>query len=122
NFRQWDNVSSSTNGMGQVTYKTNRFTELATGMHHLVGTNWVQSTNNIVVTTNGGAGTNTAHQVAFAANINTYGAIQLTAPDGNFFKSHIIALAYFDSSANTNVLFAMPQDRIGSIQGSNQVI
>src|SRR5258706_3805408 len=44
NHRVWKRVVAQTNDLGVVSYETNGgYTELATGLHHLVNGQWVES-------------------------------------------------------------------------------
>jgi hypothetical protein len=122
-YRLWRQITPFTNAQGQVSYQTNGgFNEIASGMHHLVNGQWVESTEDIQVTQYGGQATNGQHQVVFAANVNSAGAIDLIMPDGQHLKSDIVGLSYYDASLATNVLFALPKDCIGQISSSNQVV
>lgn len=108
---------------GSTNYFTNSFTELATGMHHLVNNQWVESTEGIQITPEGGIATNAIHKVAWAANINTAWAIRLLTPDGKDLRSHVLGLSYFDTSTGSSVFIATMKDSIGQVQPSgNQVI
>src|SRR5882724_11742692 len=124
NHQVWQRVTPQTNDAGEVTYQTNSFTEMATGMHHLVNGQWVDSSEAIQITAEGGVATNCQHQVAFTANINTTGAIDLTMPDGNHLQSHILGLSYLDPTTGQYVLIASLKDSIGQVvgAGSNQVV
>ena len=123
NHRVWQRVLPvATNQQGTVTYHTNRYTELATGMHHLVGTNWVESSSTIAITPGGGAATNGQHQVYFAANLNASNAVEIVMPDGKRLRTHVLGLSYFDSAAGSNVLIAELQDSLGELVRSNQVL
>ena len=83
NQRVWQKaIPFATNEQGQISYHTNSYTELATGLHHLVGTNWVESIPAIQITAGGGAATNGQHRVIFAANINASNAVETITPDG----------------------------------------
>lgn len=123
NGRFWQRVMTQTNSLGQTIYHTNSYQELATGLCFWNGSQWVDASDQIQLTQNGAAATNTQHQVAFAANLNTAGAINLTTPDGRQMASQVLGLSYFDSGASNNVLFATTQDSIGQLLPSgNQVI
>lgn len=123
NHRVWQRITSVTNELGEVSLETNGgYTELATGMHHLIGGHWVESSDEIQITPDGGAATNCQHQVAFAANINTTGAIDLTMPDGQHLRSHILGLSYLDPTTGQYVLIARLKDSIGQVVGGNQVV
>jgi hypothetical protein len=41
NHRVWQRVTARTNHLGETVYRTNSYTELATGMHHWNGSQWV---------------------------------------------------------------------------------
>jgi len=75
NHQVWQRVIAQTNDSGEVTHQTNSFTEMATGMHHLVNGQWVDSSEAIQITADGGVANNCQHQVAFTANINTTGPL-----------------------------------------------
>ena len=124
NERIWGQIAPwQTNAQGTVLYRTNHpYTEIASGLSHLVGTNWIDSTEGIQITPDGGAATNGQHQVYFAANVNTAGSIHLVTPDNQHLQGNVIGLSYFDSTGNTNVLFAILKDSTGHLYGSNQVI
>ncbi len=86
NYRIWQNVGPSlTNRQSQVIYRTNSYTELSTGLKHLVNGQWVASSESIQITTGGGAATNDQHQVYFAADINASNAVH---PQGTCKRGH----------------------------------
>src|SRR5882724_190789 len=124
NHQVWQRVTPQTNDAGEVTYQTNSFTEMATGMHHLINGQWVDSSEAIQITADGGVANNCQHQVAFTANINTTGAIDVTMPDGNHLKSHILGLSYLDPTTGQFVLIANLKDSTGQVTGAlnNQVV
>jgi hypothetical protein len=123
NYRVWTMATPEmTNDQGKVIYKTNSYTELATGMYHLVNGQWVESSENIEITPDGGVATNGQHQVGFSANINTPDAVEIITPDGQQLKTHIMGLSYYDADTGSNVLFAELQDSIGQVVNSNQVV
>jgi Concanavalin A-like lectin/glucanases superfamily/Bacterial TSP3 repeat len=123
NFRIWQStVPISTNESGQVIDRTNSYTELSSGMNYLSNGLWVSASENIQITANGGAATNGQHQVAFAADINTPNAVQITTPDGLQLQTHILGLSYLDTASGSNVLFAELTNSIGQIVASNRVV
>ena len=123
NHRVWQKVfATHKDDQGQIIYRTNSYTEMATGMYHLVGTNWVESTENIQITQTGGVATNGRHQVGFAGNLNTSNAVEVITPDGKELRTHILGLAYYDASTSNSVLFAELRDSIGQVVRSNQVV
>ena len=70
----------------------------------------------------GAAATNAAHQVYFAANVNTAPAIRLITSDGKRLSSRIFGLSYFDAATGKAVLLAEIKDSIGLLLGSNRVV
>jgi hypothetical protein len=124
NHQVWQSVVAQINDSGDITYQTNSFMEIATGMHHLVNGQWVDSSEAIQITADGGVANNCQHQVAFTANINTIGAIDVTMPDGNHLRSQILGLSYLDPTTSQFVLIANLKDSTGQVTGAlnNQVV
>ena len=123
NHRIWKQVMAQTNANGKIIYHTNAFTELASGLNHLVGNQWVPSSENIQITPDGGEATNGQHSVHFSANINSTGCIDLVTPRGVHLRSTVLGLGYFDSASGQSVVLAQLHDSIGQLlQTSNQVI
>jgi hypothetical protein len=94
-------------------------------LNHLVGTNWVASAENVDITASGGTASNGQHTVNFSANIiNPAGSIELVMSNGMHLQSQVFGLVYYDPSNLTNVLFAVPTNRIGVVNSNlaNQVI
>ncbi len=123
--RVWQQVTVSTNLDGGVDYRTNSYKELATGMHHLVSGQWIESDDQIQITANGGIASNSQHQALFLLphNINTAAAIDLLTPDGFHLQSHVMGLGFADPVSGKGVLIADLQDSIGQLLSSgNQVI
>ena len=121
--RVWEKVLAYTNSQGKTIYRTNSFVEMATGLNVWNGTQWVDASDQIQITPNGASATSAAHQVNFAANINTTGAIDLALPDGRHLRSQIVGLAYYDEANSNSVMFAETKDSIGQLlQSSNQVV
>ncbi len=110
-------VTTWTNAAGNIVTRSNAYTEIATGLSHRVGGQWVPSSDQIQITADGAAGTNCQHQVHFAANLNGPGALDLLTPEGYHMTSEIAGLVYFDGT--TNVVIALPQDSTGQILPSS---
>ena len=123
NSRVWaTSVASVTNGSGRVIYHTNSYTEIASGLNHLVNGQWMAASENIQITSAGGAATNGQHQVYFAADINASNAVQIVTPEGDQLNTHIMGLSYYDAGTGSNVLFAELQDSVGQVVNNNQVV
>ncbi len=121
NHRVWRRVMAQTNALGRITYRTNSFTELSSGLHHRVNGEWVLASEEIDLTARGAAATNAQHQVQFAANLNGTGSIELTTPSGEHLRSTVMGLSFFDTASGQNVILAELQDSIGQIS-ANQVL
>ncbi len=123
NSRVWQKIIQTADAQGNVTYQTNQaYVELATGLNHLVGGQWVASKEGINISPDGSsaAATNGQHQAYFPGNIYN-GMIKLVTPDGEHLQSQPIGLSYFDGT--NSVLLAVLTNSTGQILPSgNQVI
>lgn len=106
---------------GSTTTIPHRVTEMASGMHYLKEGQWTLSKEIIEIFQDGAIARQGQHQVIFAPNINSEGAIDLLASDGVRFRSHILGLAYLDTVSGQSVLISTLKDSIGEVIG-NQVI
>jgi hypothetical protein len=121
--RVWQRVTTQTDTSGGVSYKTNAYTELATGLNQFIDGKWIPSSQTIQITADGAAATNGVHHAFFSGNINTTGATHLVLPDGQHMRSHIMGLAYADSASGKSVFFAALQDSTGLLLPTlNQVL
>lgn len=121
-YRVLERTRWETNGAGRIVAHTNRYTELATGMHVRRGADWVAASADIALTGDGAAATNRAHPVAFAPNLNRVGAVDLTLSDGRRLRSRIVGLSYYDSSSGETVMLGRVRDTVGLLYPPNQVI
>ena len=120
NSQVWQRTTYETGPNGQRIPHIQKYTELATGLNHLVNGQWVASKAEIDILPDGtAAATNGQHQVYFPSDIYN-GVIELVTPDGKHLKSQPIALSYDDGS-NT-VLIAVLTNSIGELAASNQVV
>jgi hypothetical protein len=62
------------------------------------------------------------HQVIFANNLNTSGAIDQQTPDGKRLRSNILGLSYYDNTTGKSVQIALVQDSQGELISDNQVL
>jgi hypothetical protein len=120
--RKWAYVTSSIGLDGRTMLKTNRYTEIGTGLHYRRDGEWVESKAVIDIVQGGALASQGPHQVGFAANINTPGAINLLTPDGQRLRSHVLGLAYTDARTGQSVLIAQVQDSVGMLVSDNQII
>ena len=98
------------------------YVELASGMHYWDGAQWAESREEIEIVDGGALAQRGPHKVAFAANANTLGAIDLVGADNTRLRSHVLGLAYTDLATGQSVLFAEIKDSIGELHRPNRVI
>jgi hypothetical protein len=118
----WQKIVQQTDEQGNVTYQTNNaYTELATGLNHLVNGQWVESKEEVDISADGNSAlaTNGQHQAYFPGDIYS-GQIKLVMPDGKHLFSRPAGLSYFDGT--NSVLIAELTNSTGQVVGNNQVI
>jgi alpha-tubulin suppressor-like RCC1 family protein len=120
--RKWAHLASSTNADGQTLLRTNRYTEISTGLHYWQNGEWAESRQVIDLVAGGAMASQGPHQVGFAANINTLGAINMLTPTGQRLRSHVLGLAYTDAASGQSVLLAQVKDSIGMLVADNQIV
>jgi hypothetical protein len=121
-YTRWISVDSKTNSAGRVLLRTNSFVELGAGLNRWVGSQWVASMPQIQPAPGGALGSNARHQVWFASDLNTQGAVALTGPDGRSIRSQILGLSYYDAANGTNVLIATTKSCQGQILPSQRQV
>ncbi|HTQ52142.1 MAG TPA: hypothetical protein VMJ12_15645 [Candidatus Acidoferrales bacterium] len=122
NDQVWQNETYQQASDGSIVPHVHQYTELATGLNHLVNGQWVASKEEIDISPDGSSAsaTNGQHQVYFPGDIYN-GEIKLVMPDGQTLQSQPIGLSYFDGT--NSVLLAVVTNSTGAILPSgNQVI
>lgn len=117
-------VRTNADGASTVIVRTNRWVELGTGMH-VRGSDgqWTEAGTEIEPAPGGALARKGQTRVFFAANLNTAGAIDITASDGKRFRCTIVGLAYFDTASRQRQLLSPIKDSFGQILSSgNQVL
>ncbi|MDB6019247.1 MAG: hypothetical protein JWR19_3736 [Pedosphaera sp.] len=123
NHRTWQRTTTETGPRGEVRQHIHSYNEIQTGMHYWQDGQWVEASTDIQITPTGAIAAHGQHQVTFAANINSAGAIDITTPEGKHLRGHILGLSYFDAATGTNVLIAELKDSIGELLPTkNQVL
>ena len=120
--RVWQRTSQFRTSSGKIVTRTNSYVELATGLHYQKDGQWLESKEAIDLFEGGAIARQGQHQVIFAPNINTAGAIDLLTPDGKRFRSHILGLAYTDAATGKAAMIAEIKDSIGQLVAPNQII
>jgi hypothetical protein len=119
---RWARIEAKTNAAGRVFLRTNSFVELGAGLNRWAGNQWVASMPQIQAAPGGALGSNARHQVWFASDLNTQGAVALTGPDGRSIRSQILGLSYYDAATGTNVLIATTKSCQGQILPSQRQV
>ena len=119
--RVWSRTVRERTPSGRVREVEERFVELATGISYVSGNQLVEAREIIEAIPGGAVAKEGQHQVIFARNLATAGAIDLSMPDGQRLRSHVLGLAYFDEASGKSVMIAEVKECIGSIDG-NQVL
>jgi hypothetical protein len=125
NQKIWSKVTWESNSVsGDVTARTNSFVELATGSSFFANGQWNDSSPAIQITQTGAEATNAQHHVRFLGNINSFGAIDITLPEGNkHLVSTPIGLTFFDTASQKSVMIAEIASSEGQLlQTGNEVL
>src|ERR1041384_1071184 len=122
NHRVWERIENEQTPLGTPSPKVHRYSEVATGMHYLENGEWKESQDEIEVVPGGAAARKGQHQVIFANNLATVGAIDQLTPDGKRLRSHIIGLSYYDPTTDKAVLIAEVKECVGQLISRNQVL
>jgi hypothetical protein len=118
--RVWQQTTYEVDPSGRVFSRQHSYTELASGLNHLVNGQWVESSEQIDIQPNGTAqAVNGQHQAYFPGDIYQ-GEIELVTPDGVQLHSRPMGLSYFDGT--NSVMIAELTNSIGVVSGANQVI
>lgn len=119
NSRVWQQTTYDAGPDGVIT-NNHSYTELCSGLNHLVNGQWVESGEHIDILPNGTAvATNGQHQAYFPGDIYQ-GQIELVTPDGLQLNSRPMGLSYFDGT--NSVLIAELTNSVGVVVGDNQVV
>jgi len=120
--RTFEKVVERTLPDGTVTTEKERYVELATGLHYFKDNEWVESKEEIEIINGSAVARQGPHQVIWNANANSPGAVDLLAPDGKRFQTHVLGVAYTDRASGRSFMIADIKDSVGVVVGANQVI
>jgi hypothetical protein len=91
-------------------------------MHFFKDGQWQESREVIELFQDGAVARNGPHQVIFAPNLATPGAIDLQTPEGYRIRTHVLGLAFFDAATGNSELVADVKDCLGELHPPNVVI
>jgi len=101
---------------------TNRYTELATGLHYRNESGeWQETVAELVPIAGGFMATRGPHQVALTSELTTPGALTVVTSDGLTLRSSPTLLAYWDRAAQSGVRLAQLQPSTGLLLAANTV-
>jgi hypothetical protein len=122
--RVWERTVYERGPSGQAIASKHRYVELATGLNFWDSTakQWQESQELIESFPGGAIARQGQHQVIFANNLATMGAIDMQTPDGKRLRSHVLGLSYFDTASGQSVLIAEVKDSQGQLYPPNVVI
>jgi hypothetical protein len=121
-YRVWETIRE-VQAFNRTIQQKSSYTELATGMHYLKDGQWVESKAEFELLPDGSGAVarQGQHQVSLQANINSFGCVELTTPDGQTLRSHVLGLAYTDLTGKS-VLIAEIKDSVGKLVEPNVVL
>lgn len=119
---QWQTFETLPNG--QMATNTHSYRELASGLNYQDPTSgqWLPAEPTIEAFGGGAIVRHCQHNIIFANNINTAGAIDMQTADGKELRSTILGLMYSDPTTGQAVQIAQIQDSEGTIASPNEVI
>ena len=116
---RWETVRDVTDpATGETIASTNSYVQLETGLHvQDARGQWQLASEQIEVLPGEAVARGGQHKVRWAANINTRGAIELTTPEGELARSHVLGIAYVDPATGTSAMIADIKDSNGAVGG-----
>jgi hypothetical protein len=123
NSCEWQYTEYEQTPSGELRPHLHRYRETATGLNHWNpnSSQWEPSSEQIDVYSGGAIAQHGQHTVIFAADLATFGAIDLQTPVGQELRSHLLGLSYYDLATGKSVFIAQVTNSVGEIVGANQV-
>lgn len=122
--RVWERIEYERAPNGGVRAVPHRYEEVATGMHFKNEKGeWEESKEEIeILPDNAGAVAGKGqHKVIFPVDLKS-GVIELQTPEGQWLRSQVWGLAYFDAATGESVLLAEVKASDGQVVGDNVVV
>lgn len=122
NHKVWERIEYEPTYDGKLAAHRHSYQELATGMHYRERDQWLESEEKIEILPNnaGAVASKGPHKVIFPSEIKA-GIIELQTPEGQWLRSRVWGLAYFDASSGESILLAEVQESEGQLVGDNIV-
>ncbi|MCW5556978.1 MAG: hypothetical protein KIT22_03950, partial [Verrucomicrobiae bacterium] len=108
---------------GETIMVTNSYVQLESGLNYRNEQGeWTESESQLEIAPGGAIAWKGQHRVSLAGNLNTTGAVQLRLPDERLITSHVVGLAYYDTTTGNSVLFAPIKSSDGWLVGDRQLV
>jgi hypothetical protein len=120
----WERIELVPAPGGRMVERKHSYTELATGLHFKNERGeWEESKEEIEILPNhaGAVARQGQHKAIFPVEIST-GLIELQTPEGQWLRSRVWGLAYFDAATGDSVLLAEVKASDGQLVGDNAVV
>jgi hypothetical protein len=123
NSSVWQRTTYEQMPSGEWNSHVQSYQETATGLNfkNPDTEQWEESSEVIELISGGAVAKHGQHKVNFAADLATFGAIDMEMPDGKRLQSHMLGLGYFDRSSGQSVFIAEVTNSVGQLVSSNQV-
>lgn len=121
NQTRWWKITAQTNDQAQTTFFTNSFIQIGSGLNRWQSNRWMRATPELIATNGGVLARGGQATAFFSSNLNSQGATRIRMPDGQWLKTHLLGLAYYDTASGTNLLLAAPKDCAPQIIATNRV-
>lgn len=123
NANTWQRTTYEQMPSGEWIPHLHSYQETATGLNFKNPDTgeWEASSGEIEIVQGGAVARHGQHKIIFAADLATYGAIDMETPDGQRLRSHMLGLCYFDQASGKSVFIAEVTNSIGQLISSNQV-
>jgi hypothetical protein len=122
-YTTWEHVVPVAGPDGQLTSVTQTYVQLESGLNYQDAKGrWQESGAEIELVPGGAQFIRGRHQVAFSAELNEAGAVQVRTAEGQVLKTRVLGLAYYDLRSGRSVLIAALQDSTGELMPNHQQI
>ena len=123
NSRTWERTTYEQLPSGEWMPHIHRYEEVATGLNFKNPDTgqWEESNEAIELIAGGAVARHGQHKLIFAADIATFGAIDMETPDGQRLRSHLLGLGYYDRASGQSVFIAEIKNSVGQLISTNQV-
>jgi len=120
--RKWEKVTEFLRRDGTTGYRTNSYTQLATGMHYLKDGQWTESNARFQLFPGGASAEEGPFKLIVAPDVAQAPVLDLMTPDGKRFQSSPRWLTYHDRTTGQSVMIAAVKPCIGELIAPNVIL